>query len=216
MIIGGRFSILTAPMKQYRPKNPLITAGILTALCVAIGYLFLLIPNVELMTAAVFLAGTVTGVGSGAMIGAVAETLYSLFNPYGAPVPSLLVAQVGVFALIGCCGGLWRKRPTRVTVREAILTGAVGLSLTLLYDLLTTLSFSLPMTGYSLKKSAAFFVTGAPFYLIHLGGNLLVFSLAVPQARAALDSFLREHCAEENCSPSSSAAELLQSGRERK
>ena len=180
--------ILTDMMSTAVAKNPLILAGVLSALCVALGYLFLMIPNVEMITAAVFISGAIMGPAYGALIGAVSEGVYSLFNPYGAPAPPLLIAQVGVFALIGCCGGWAARLRLRSMWLKAVVYGSCGLLLTLLFDLLTTLSFSLILSGYDLQKSLAFFVTGMPFYLVHSGVNLIIFAATVPWVITRLQS----------------------------
>jgi len=159
-----------------------LLSALLVALCVTVGYLFLAIPNVEMFTAAVFVSGFLTGAGRGALIGAAAALLFSLFNPYGAAAPPLLLAQITGMVLTGLAGGLvqrthWLGRP--VWIRTALFGGA-GLLLTLIYDVLTTLSFALVMAGGKAEKVWASFVYGMAFYGLHLFSNTLIFALLLP------------------------------------
>ncbi|MDZ7346829.1 MAG: ECF transporter S component [candidate division KSB1 bacterium] len=163
-------------------KQPLLLAAVLSALCVVTGYLFLFVPNVELITAMVFLSGAVMGPAYGLLIGGVSELIFSLFNPYGTPMPTLLAAQVLSFCCIGVCGGTFGRLQFRSSTIRVGVFAALGFFLTLIYDLLTTLSFALFAAGGDWQKTAAFFLQGSPFYLIHLGSNAVVFALLIPPA----------------------------------
>jgi hypothetical protein len=168
---------------QYSPGyHKWLLAALLIALCVAIGYLFLAIPNLEMFTAAVFTSGFLTAPVAGGLIGAASALLFSLFNPYGAPTPLLLLAQMAALALTGLTGGWlyrsrWRERPAWW---QAGVLGALGFALTLCYDILTTLSFALMMSGGEVRKIWASFVYGMAFYGLHLLSNTLIFTLLLP------------------------------------
>jgi uncharacterized membrane protein len=173
-----------------KPKHQkLVLAGILAALCVAMGYLFLFIPNVEMMTASVFLSGIIVGPLWGAAVGFVSESLFSLLNPYGAPTTPLYIAQVFTFSVIGLTGGLLAKSFIRVSLVKLILLGACGLLLTLFYDLLTTLSFALFMSGDDMKKLVPIFAAGTLFYLTHSLSNLIIFVTIVPMLHVGLKHY---------------------------
>lgn len=165
-------------------------AGIFTALSVAMGYLFLLIPNVELITATVFIAGTVVGPLWGLAVGALSELVYSSFNPYGAAMPPLLVAQVLCFALIGLVGGLFGRLTFRSLFSRLITLGACGLLLTLLFDVLTTLSFTLFVAGTNWSKILTTFSVGISFYATHAFINTLIFVTIVPIILKTIDRYL--------------------------
>jgi len=159
-----------------------LLAAVLTALCVVVGYLFLAVPNLELFTATIFISGFLVRTLRGALVGMTAALLFSLFNPYGTPGSNLLAAQMLSMALTGAVGGmiprsgLLRMRP-RLRV---ILFAALGLILTLIYDVLTTLSFAWLMAGGDMKKLWATFISGMGFYGLHLAGNTLIFAFVVP------------------------------------
>ncbi len=75
------------------PSKMVPRVGVLVAVTVVMGWLTVYIPNVELVTASVFLAGYWCGPWWGMLVGIMGEGLYSLTNPYGMPLPPLLIAQ---------------------------------------------------------------------------------------------------------------------------
>ena len=160
----------------------LITAALLTALCASIGYMFLYVPNVEFITAGIFISGFFMGPAFGALIGMLAEFLFSAFNPYGASAPPLLLAQVISMSLVGFTGGIVRTRYWLgfSKVHRHIITGFCGLILTLIYDILTTFSFALFISGGNSQKLISIFSTGSVFYLLHILINTVIFAALVP------------------------------------
>ncbi len=154
------------------------------------GYVKPPIPNVELVTATVFIAGFAVGSLQGALIGGLAEFLYSFFNPLGAPLLPTLLAQIFSMAVVGYAGGFWRKRRWQYASQKVsiILTGLAGFLLTLLFDVLTTLSFVLFAVGLDLDKIMANFALGMGFYLIHLCANTAIFVTIVPLIISRLPS----------------------------
>jgi uncharacterized membrane protein len=162
--------------------NKLYLAGILAATCVTIGYFFLLIPNLEFITAAIFISGYLTGPLYGALIGLVAELIFSLFNPYGAPSLPLLAAQLLSMIIVGLCGGYvartpWLKSGIRI---RPIVFGLIGFGLTLMYDILTTLSDAIVMAGGDAAKLYKLVIAGLAFYILHMVSNTISFAVVVP------------------------------------
>ncbi len=157
------------------------------------GYIKPPIPNVEFFTATVFIAGFAVGPLFGALTGALAEFTYSFFNPLGAPLPPTLLAQIMCMAVVGYTGGLWRKRRWQYASQKVsiILTGLAGFLLTLLFDVVTTLSFVLFAAGLDMAKIAANFAFGMGFYLIHLCANTIIFFTIVPLVIFRLQSELK-------------------------
>ncbi len=82
--------------------------AILVALSVALGFLLISVPNVELLTFSVFASGAVLGRWRGALVGALAMAVYSGINPYGSGLgfPPLYFAQILSASLTGLSGGL--------------------------------------------------------------------------------------------------------------
>ena len=146
------------------------------------GYLFLSIPNVELVTATVFIAGFLLGPLVGSVVGVVTEIIYSGLNPMGMAAPNLLIAQIVGMAVTGYVGGLVRRNGwhEKTTIARLFIFGATGFILTLVFDVLTTLSFVIIMSGGDLNKILSSFAFGMGFYVIHIGVNTAIFAVLVP------------------------------------
>ena len=166
-------------------------SALFAALAVGMGYLFILVPNVEMITATVFIAGGIVGPLHGAVIGLLAELIYSAFNPFGMAIPPLLIVQVLCFAFIGYVGGVVSSRNSPSTPLRFFVLGVCGFFLTLFYDVATTLSFALFTAGTDLQKLASTFVFGITFYAVHSIGNTLIFVTVVPGVQMALRRYLK-------------------------
>lgn len=149
------------------------------ALGVSLGFALIHVPNVELVTATIFIAGYLMGIKEGLIIGALTETLYSLLNPLGLASPPLLIAQVISMSLAGGLGGILGKQKSHTRVLYHIQLALAGLFSTLVFAVLTTLSFVL-LLGLSANKLIGSFIYGLGFYVIHLLSNTLIFLILVP------------------------------------
>lgn len=162
----------------------LVRASIFTALAVGLGFSLLVIPNVELITVTIFTAGLTLGVIGGALVGGVAEFIFSATSPFGSGLiyPPLLIAQVLSMILIGACGGLLRPifYKHQFSRRKIILLGITGFILTFIFDSSTTLSFII-MMGNELSQIIAMYITAIPFTLLHQISNAIVFTIAIPK-----------------------------------
>ena len=120
------------------PSKMVPRIGVLVAVTVVMGWLTLYIPNVELVTASVFLAGYWCGPWWGMIVGFLGEGLFSLTNPYGMPLPPLLIAQCIGMTLAGLAGG-WVKKHLRQDHKfQYMFTLAViGLVVTFVFDVIT-------------------------------------------------------------------------------
>jgi len=157
------------------------------ALTVAMGFAFAPIPNVEMVTTTVFIAGFLLGPAQGTLIGFTGEFLYSLLSPYGFAMPTLLAAQVLSMALAGFVGGLLGRRLSEVRVSwiTAGVFAGIGLALTFIFDALTTLGF-LILSGLSIAAMIQSFIFGLGFYVTHLATNTIIFGVVVPPALRVL------------------------------
>lgn len=158
-----------------------------TAAAVVSGYLLMMVPNVELISAVVALAGLLMGVGPGATVGVFALMIYGALNAWGPTNPPLWIAQMLGMGLIGMLAGLIRPAySTAGRIKPVIITAAAGLAGTLIYDLLTNLSWPLA-TGIKPGEGwIPFLISGLAFAVIHLVSNTLIFALVVPVAYARL------------------------------
>jgi energy-coupling factor transport system substrate-specific component len=173
--------IFSEKMMQKQPRK-LFLAAMMTALGVTLGYLFLTVPNVELVTATVFISGFILGPATGVVVGAVTELIFSALNPMGMPMPNLLIAQIFGMALVGFVGGFLRKREwyKKSVVKQAIIFALAGFLVTLVFDVLTTFSFSIVMAEGDMRKILSSFIFGMSFYAIHLVVNTALFATFVP------------------------------------
>ena len=153
--------------------------GIFAALAVTGGYLFAFVPNVEIYTAVLFLAGVLLGKRNGVLVALVAQLIYGLFNPFGASPLPLLLAQMFSYAVVGFAGGFFSAGQSGQIWLDALKYGVTGFLLTLQYDVMTFLSYGL-MSGFSVTQMQTSFWAGLPFYMVHWIGNTLIFALVLP------------------------------------
>ncbi len=154
----------------------LILMAIFIALAVAVGQDPF--PNLELVSATIFLSGMVLGVRRGLIVGAVAMFLFSSFNAYGPAAPPLLIAQMLSMMIIGVTGGFMRNI-FGSRVPPAWLLGCTGFALTFLYDLLTTLS-AIVVVKTGIPGFLAAVATGFYFFLLHQISNTIIFAFLLP------------------------------------
>lgn len=165
----------------------LVTGGLFVALAVGMGYALAQFPNVELVTAIVFLSGYFGGWKMGGSVGAIAMFIYSTFNPYGMAIPPVLAMQICGMAISGIAGGVFGSvsHPTAGWRLIATLAG-FGFFLTTLYDFLTTLGgiIIIQLSSQSLVETAHAFaaavVFGIGFYIMHIVSNTIIFGAFVP------------------------------------
>jgi len=168
----------------------LLLVALFSALSISMGYILSSVPNVELMSFCVFLGGVYTGIMGGITVGVLAITIYSLFNPFGPPLPQLLIAQIFSFATIGFFGSILvfiikgRKK-----VFIAIVSGIMGFLLTLLYDTLTTLATAIVVSGgVDLSQSLkGVFISGSFFIVLHVLSNTAIFAFTTPAVFEAVN-----------------------------
>jgi uncharacterized membrane protein len=169
----------------------IIQTALFITLSVVLGFLLAGVPNIELMTVTVFLSGIILGSGRGMLVGALSILIYSIFNPYGPPPPQLLAAQVAGYVLAGLLGGLLRGPLMKKGKKAVLLSALSGSVVTILYDIVTTAATALIALGPGgfFRGLVGFFLTGAPFVVVHVLSNTAVFSLAVVPVLKAVASF---------------------------
>ncbi len=159
-----------------------LTAGLI-ALAVSVNYLLASIPNVELMTALIFVTGALLGWKYGLAAGLIAEGLFSIFNPFGpAPLPVFMFQVLGMM-VAGLVGGMvspvWLQKSTVSSPVRYGLLGGLGALLSLQFDLMTTLGTALAM-GFSGTGFIGLLTIGMVFYAIHVISNAIIFAVLVP------------------------------------
>ncbi|MCX5801095.1 MAG: hypothetical protein NTX17_06875 [Candidatus Eisenbacteria bacterium] len=162
---------ITSVGRMTTPKK-IALAGLLSSLAVALGFMLIAVPNVELMTLTVFVAGGLLDLRGGLLVGVVSMLIYSIANPMGVAVPLVTVSQVAGMAMVGAAGAatpcvrrVWKGR----TARNIILASA-GLLVTIAYDVLTNLAL-----GLSMGTVAVVLAAGLVFSMVHFVSNALIF-----------------------------------------
>jgi len=163
--------------------NKLVRASIFTALAIGLGFSLLMVPNVELITVIVFLAGLTLGVGWGVLVGGTAELIFSILNPFGSGLvfPPLLISQVFSMIIIGAVGGLMRplffkRKFSTKRIASLVITGFV---LTFIFDSLTTLSYPFS-AGFDWPQTIGIYISGIGFTILHQLSNAIIFAIGVP------------------------------------
>ena len=179
-------------LPMYKTRKALL-ASLLIAAAVALGYALAGVPNVELMTATVFIAGYLLGAGLGAVVGVGAMLLHSTFNPLGMAHPFLMGAQIAGFALIGVAGAWLGPVVTRIESRwvGAGLSASIGFVLTLVFQVLVNAG-----SFYAFSSTDDHLLTyvklGLAFTALHLVWNTGIFLVAMRPTLNVLERFRRE------------------------
>ena len=154
-----------------------------TGLIVTVGMVFALIPNLELIMLSTFLGGVVLGPRRGLIVAMVGEAIFSALNPIGSGLgfPILYTFQILSMGLSGFTGGIlasvFRRQHNHLIFSLSL--GLLGFLLTLVYDMLTALSFPIS-SGMTEGAIWATLSTGLLFFVMHLVSNTMLFGLFGP------------------------------------
>jgi|TARA_B100000809_G_scaffold243316_1_gene268218 hypothetical protein len=162
--------------------NNLVQAAIFAAMAIGLGFMFLLVPNLEFISVTVFLAGFTLGIGYGGMVGGTAILIYSVMNPLGSGLIylTLLAGQILAMAGIGIVGSFSKRLLKNETSFYRIgMAGGLGFLCTLWYDGITTLAYPIS-AGYTWDEAMAYAISGLLFTFMHLISNTVIFSVVVP------------------------------------
>ncbi|MFC1581807.1 hypothetical protein ACFL3L_02790 [Candidatus Neomarinimicrobiota bacterium] len=161
----------------------LVRAALFASVAIGLGFSLVMVPNIELITVVVFLAGLTLGAGWGILVGGTAEFIFSALNPLGSGLLflPLFIAQVSSMAIIGALGGLMRPIFFKEKYGTLKIVGLIitGFFLTLFFDSITTLSFPIS-AGYDWPQTWGLYLSGIGFTILHQISNAIVFSIGVP------------------------------------
>ncbi len=135
------------------------------------------LPNIEPFTLVYFFIGYRYGLVWGIVIAGLGEFLYSAFNPFGAALPPVMVAQVVGMGIVGLCGGLFGHYDSWRVCSHSRRWGllAVAICLTLVFDLLTNLAMV-----WTLGNLVEWLYAAIPFSALHIAANSVLFVFAFP------------------------------------
>ena len=162
--------------------NNLVKASVFTSTAIGLGFIFLVVPNVEFISVTVFLSGITLGTIFGAIVGASSIAVYSILNPIGSGLAfiPLLIGQIIGMMVVGIIGALNKKilmyLPSKLLVPYS---GLVGGLCAIWYDGITTISYPISL-GYGIKESLVYSLGGLFFTIMHILSNLIIFAIVVP------------------------------------
>jgi uncharacterized membrane protein len=162
----------------------LIQTALMVALCVAIGYLMIPIPNIELLSAAVFTCGVLRGSRRGALVGVLTMVLFGSINPMGISPPPMFVAQLLGMGIVGGAGGLLGRVSAPGLL--AGLAAVAGFVLTVLNSVLVDTGGWLAFRESTSWGAMVFGGLNFPFPLARPLINTVSFGLVVPAVVAAM------------------------------
>ncbi|MFW9989162.1 MAG: ECF transporter S component, partial [Candidatus Odinarchaeota archaeon] len=160
-----------------------------SALAIVLGYLLAYIPNIELFTLTVFLAGFILGKRDGMIMGFLSSFTFCFFNPLGASPLPLFAFQLTHYSITGLVGGiignLFKKRKlfefNDDLYKPSVMTlfGAIGALITSSFQFLSALVEVLSYFG-TLNEYVPYLMTGLIFTVVHIIGNTLGFIFILP------------------------------------
>ncbi len=187
---------MTIPLPSLTEYRRVSLAAMFIALLITVGITLAFIPNLELVTATAFLTGYALGPRWGWWVAGLAEAIFSAVNPLGSGLafPLMYMLQITAIAITGLTGGLFtmlrNQTPAGLPVR--ILMSFVGVSLALMYDFFTAISFPLTagLGGWSLITTVGL---GMGFFLVHIVVNGILFFSIVPGVMCLISRQLEYH-----------------------
>ncbi|TFG27983.1 ECF transporter S component [Candidatus Thorarchaeota archaeon] len=160
--------------------------AIMSALALVGNYVLVAIPNVELGSGVLFVTAYLFGLQMAVWSVFLVSIIYAFFNPWGPFIPTIWLAQLIGWLFMVMTGYLMKRQNRNTTWSRYMMLeiAVVGAVVTLFFDLVTTL-------GYSLWFGIPYFVaviSGLTFIILHVISNTIIFPAIVP----TLDKSLRK------------------------
>ena len=167
------------PFHESSKSRWVAVTAIMSALALVGNYVLVAVPNVELGSGVLFVTAYLFGLGMGLWCVILVSIIFAFFNPWGPFIPTIWIAQLIGWIFMILAGtllghGKEDRSWTRGMTVELAIVGAV---VTLFFDLITTL-------GYSLWFGIPYFlavITGLVFIVIHVISNAIIFPTIVPR-----------------------------------
>jgi hypothetical protein len=175
------------------PTRHIALLAVLSALCIGI-QLIPRPPNIEFTSLLIFLVGALFGTVIGGLLGATIMLINGFLSPWGFAGLMLPFQMAGMF-IVGVAGGLYgQSKKGGYSLGSCGETAILGASLTLLYDIITNFGVAVSYMLLGMPVFPAFvgaIITGAPFSLIHVASNFLVFFAAFLPLTKVLHEYFR-------------------------
>jgi len=151
----------------------------MSALALVGNYVLVAIPNIELGSGVLFVTAYLFGLGMGIWCVLIVSIIYAFFNPWGPFIPTIWITQLIGWIFMVIAGMLMGRKDTDKSWTRGmqIELGVVGAVVTLFFDLITTL-------GYSIWFGVPYFIaviTGSAFIVLHVVSNAIIFPAIVPK-----------------------------------
>jgi hypothetical protein len=169
-----------------------LLACLLTALVYAAGEALAGIPNVEVITMLVFVAGFLLGPWWGAVVGGAGMGAHSLFNVLGTVAPPVWISQLVCYAFIGFCGAWLGPRIAALGNRTAqsLASAAAAVVLVVIYQLVVNV---VSFTAFAAHVPLWTYVWGGfAFAAIQIVWNAALFFVTLPPTLKVLGKARRE------------------------
>jgi LytS/YehU family sensor histidine kinase len=169
-----------------------LLACLLTALVYAAGEALAGIPNVEVITLLIFIAGFLLGPWWGIVVGAAGMGAHSLFNALGTVAPPVWISQAVCYACVGFCGAWIGPRIAALGSRTAqsLAAAGTGVVLVVIYQVVVNVvSFS---TFAAHVPLWTYVWGGLAFAAIQIVWNAALFFVTLPPTLKVLGKARRE------------------------
>ncbi|MHA1216911.1 MAG: hypothetical protein ACTSPX_06290 [Candidatus Thorarchaeota archaeon] len=146
------------------------------------------VPNVELGSTVFFVTAYMFGFSVALPCVFIVSLAFGLVNPWGAFIPQIWITQVIGWSYMTVVAELLRPKSVRGKYPRNIELAFVGGIMTVFFDLVTNI-------GYSLAFSIPYYVAliaGLPFMVVHVLSNAFLFGTAVPLIQRTVSSNLAD------------------------
>lgn len=167
------------PYHKTNQSRWVAVTAIMSALALVGNYVLVAIPNVELGSGVLFVTAYLFGLGMGIWCVLIVSIIYAFFNPWGPFIPTIWITQLIGWIFMVIAGMLMGRKDTDKSWTRGmqIELGVVGAIVTLFFDLITTL-------GYSIWFGVPYLIaviTGSAFIVLHVVSNAIIFPAIVPK-----------------------------------
>jgi len=150
-------------------------------------------PNVEFTSLVTFVVGVMFGSAAGVLCGGLIMFVNGFLSPWGFAGLLMPFQMVGM-AIAGVAGGVYRRylaNPTETWF--FVKAGVLGAFIALIYDVITNIGVAFSFVIVGTSPHLALFSAlawGAPFSLIHVFSNTIVFGVIFLPLMKVLNNFL--------------------------
>ncbi len=156
------------------PNILVVQCAMLSALAIVLGHALALVPNVEMVTLIIFVAGYHAGIRGGLITAATTALYFNYLNPVGQVFFPVLLGQCIGWGLTALVGAFFGSRK----INNRVLFAIGGFVVTLFYQLIVNVAYvTISMSSCTLKEQVAIILAGLSFTVLHLASNTAVFAL---------------------------------------